>query len=153
MSHLEALEKQLYNLDEQLRELLPTPPVGTLVQWFQRGTIAAENARAAIVTAVEEPGRVKLTILPPAGMPIHKQGVFHASHPIHQQKGNSSTVNNGAWDYRPDDRQNRNSSHWNMHRDKLTQRKETVEKEIASHLESVERKKQLAEREEMVDAR
>lgn len=126
MTHLESLEQQLRDIDEQLLQLLPTPMVGTIVQWFLRGVVSPEAAKAAIVCAVEEPGRVKLTIFPPNGMLIHKQGVLHASHPMHQQSGNASTVNNGSWDYKPDDKPSKNSSHWKPHHDQLSRRRSNV---------------------------
>lgn len=91
---------------EQLDEIkalkanaMPTPPVSSTVQWFERND--DDRCYAAIVTYQEGPGKVKLCILKPNSHPIHKEGVLHRSHPAHENPHNTCTMRNGAWDYRP----------------------------------------------------
>lgn len=78
-------------------ERLPTPQIGTTIWWFDRNN--QDNPRAALVTAIEGPGKIKVTIFGPAAMPIHKAGVLHVLSPIHNNGSNSSTVHNGSWNY------------------------------------------------------
>lgn len=88
---------------EEMKSLLPTPPIGTTVIWYGRGLVEDENQQAAVVTKIEGIATLTLTIFPPNGIPIHKKGVRFVTHPQHLQKNNPSTVQNGAWDY-PDHR-------------------------------------------------
>lgn len=53
----------------------------------------------AIVTAIEDIGKIKLTVFPPNGMPQHKQGVLHKTHPAHKQRNNPQSVRSGMWDF------------------------------------------------------
>jgi len=102
-----------YTTHEGIEEvLLPTPPVGASVQWFARND---DNAvHAAIVTAVESPGRVKLDVFPPGREMIRHQGVWHRSSPTHDRPNNPVTERSGAWDYLPF--QNIPQHHYEMHR-------------------------------------
>jgi hypothetical protein len=146
MPNTEHLEKQLYDLDEQMTRPLPTPVVGTNVQWFARGAVSPETAQAALVVGVEGPGRLKLTVFPPNGMPVHKQGVLHVSHSQHETRGNAATVHNGAWDYLPNWKLNKSSPDYNLHLDHLNRRKETVKREIDAVVNSAAGKKDLADK-------
>lgn len=94
---LSQMQKQIDELDEQIANPTPTPPLGTTVKWLKRAN--REDAYAAIVTKVEAAGKVTVTIFPPFGMPTHTKGCLHISNPIHLQRAHSVSVNSGAWDY------------------------------------------------------
>lgn len=89
------------NLMEKLKRdkesPLPTPPIGMAVQWFDRDK--DDMAYAAVVTAIQAPGKLELAIFKPRHHTVHKQGVMHRSAEIHQRKNNPTTVTNGSWDY------------------------------------------------------
>jgi hypothetical protein len=63
------------------KDLLPTPPVGWPVVYFEPGDSKMEQPIAATVTAVEGPGRLKLAVQKPMKMIEHKVGVFHVTQP------------------------------------------------------------------------
>jgi len=78
-------------------KLMPTPPIGERIVFFERGDKSA--SRAAIVTNIEECGKIKLIMFAPNGVPAHRMGVLHASHPQHEVPGNPVTFRTGSWDY------------------------------------------------------
>lgn len=78
---------------------LPTPPIGTPVQWFEKNQ--EDMVAAAVVTRIHSPGKLELKISKPRHHSIHKQGVLHRSDPIHEQRANPATIAAGAWDYLP----------------------------------------------------
>ena len=76
---------------------LPTPKIGDSVLWYRDGDLNTAPC-AAIVTAVEMPGRVKLTVFPANKYPEFYVGVrwardqgIPASSPIRR--------GHGGWDY------------------------------------------------------
>lgn len=77
--------------------LLPTAPVSSLVQWYERGEQAVPYA--AIVVAIEAPGRVGLTIFKPNAPPMYRSGVRYISDQIHADKANPTTDRCGSWGY------------------------------------------------------
>jgi hypothetical protein len=92
-------EALLAAVEAEIASPMPTPPVGTMVIWYDRADTRPGGERAAVVTKIEEPGKLTLTIFPPNSMPIHKQGCLHISNPIHERKSNAVSRNSGAWDY------------------------------------------------------
>ncbi len=83
--------------------LLPTPPVGAMVQWFNRGK--EDACYAGIVTRQEGAGRVELVIFPPKNLftvvAHYKIGVLHRSHPSNAIVNSPQKDRNGYWDYLP----------------------------------------------------
>jgi hypothetical protein len=77
--------------------LLPTPPIGEPIVWYDRGN--KENPKAAQVTGIEDCGKLKIVVHSPQQPASHKAGVLHCSHPIHEQPNNPQTVRCGSWDY------------------------------------------------------
>lgn len=116
---------------------LPTPPEGCTVQWFENNR--NDKPRAAIVIHRIEPGRVRLKVWLPDGTELYKDGVWHRSHPLHQNPANRQTGDNGAWDYLPNRNQPKGDKVYAKHQDEL--RKSLRE----DQQRQLERKQQLAE--------
>ena len=112
----------------RLKHPMPTPPIGTMVVWYDRAHYTPENQKAAIVTAVEGPGRVGLTIFGPRAHPIHKIGVLHHTHEAHQNRNNVMSQQNGSWSYpdgvKPD------KSHLDLHLDQIQAKIARLEADI-----------------------
>jgi hypothetical protein len=86
-------------LEEEKRNKLPTPPVGTPVQWYQGGD--RRMVFAGQVLAVEVPGRVTIRIAAPGKFAEDKKGVYHVSYRMHKVPGHQNTQKCGSWDYLP----------------------------------------------------
>ena len=102
-------------LNEQQRNLQPTPPVGKPVNWYPAGN--KEDPVPGRITAIEGPGRVKLVVFPKNAFPAHKQAVYHVSAKIHDKPGNPTTKNWGSWDYVEED--DFKDAHYETHRKEL----------------------------------
>ena len=123
-----ATQDLIDQLREELKNVLPTPPIGTMVIWYRKAVFDKDNAIAAIVTKVEDCGKISLTAFPPAGMPnATVRGCLHKSHKIHQKRSNHISQNGGAWDY--PEGVNPPKAHFNRHKDNLNQRIATLELE------------------------
>ena len=134
--------EQIAKIDEELANPLPTPPVASMVVWYPRADIDPENQIAGIVTKVEGPGKLTLTVFRPQGMAdATRRGCLHIEHSIHENRHNAVSQNSGAWEYPdwveiPD-------SHYDLHRDQLMKKKESVQKQIAE-AEEVSKKQETA---------
>lgn len=126
---LDPIYKAIYDVEEEMKSPHPTPPVGTSVLWYDRADTREGSERAAVVTKVEGPGRVTLTIFPPNSMTIHKQGCLYIKDPIHEQRHNSVSRNSGAWDYLPQTKIP--SEHYGIHLERLSRKKESLELQVA----------------------
>lgn len=91
------MSSEVWNqLAEQRQRLQPTPKVSDGVIYHAYGD--KRNAAPAIVSEVEGPGRIKVTVFPFNGMLQHKGGCHHVTHWIHD-KPNETTKMNGAWSF------------------------------------------------------
>lgn len=99
MTDLEPIRLQIASTERELASPFPTPPVGTVVIWYERGIKDAANQRAAIVTRQDGPGKLVLTVFGANAMAQHKTGSLHVSNPVHAMLHNSMSKNNGGWDY------------------------------------------------------
>lgn len=111
-------------LEAERANLQPTPPIGTVVQWYKGGD--KREVRAAQVTAIEGPGRVVVVINEPSAFPKTLKGVFHESHRIHERNNNQTTVRCGSWGYIPGTKPE--DSHYNVHREELEKRLNNLRK-------------------------
>lgn len=106
-----------------------TPPVGTGLQWFDRGD---SEPRAAIVTAIERPGVVTLTVFNPNSGPAFKKGVQWAkSAHVKANPHDQAVFRNGTWDYAPEDKPPR--SHEQFHARDIERREEALHKQKAEY--------------------
>ncbi len=97
---LQPYRQQLEMLKETQKNPYPTPPIGTPVVWYNHGRKDdPESECAAIVTKVQDAGKVCVVVLKPNAMPLHKGGVLYVENQVHQQKHNPQTHTNGCWDY------------------------------------------------------
>lgn len=104
---------------------LYTPPVSTHVQWFDRGEGAP---RAAIVTEIERPGVVKLTVFNPTSGPSFKRGVqWKRSKHVQDHPNDQGKVHNGTWDYPPEEKPPK--AHEQFHIAELEKREEAAQKQ------------------------
>ena len=97
---------------------LPTPPIGATVQWCFQGD--QRNIRAAIVTGIEDPGRLKLGIFSQGQMVQYKTGVYYITHANHKQSNHPTTKANGSWQYLPG--QSIPKSHYEFHDTEMAKR-------------------------------
>jgi hypothetical protein len=126
-----TVREQLEKIKQQKASPLPTPPVGTMVVWHDRNE--DDRNYAAVVTFVEGVGRVKLAIFKPNAHVIHKEGVLHRTHEVHENKHSTVTMRNGAWDYVPG--QTVPKSHRDLHLRDLEKREAALiqsEKELTA---------------------
>jgi hypothetical protein len=136
---ISATEKRINELELEMKHPLPTPPVGTPVVWYDRAQVSEEAQRAAIVTRVEGPGKVTLTIFPPNGMPLYnKKGTLHVSHEIHDRRGNAVSKNSGSWDYTS--RTSRPKSHNELHIAEIQKKIDSLEAQLDDVREMVSQK-------------
>jgi hypothetical protein len=128
MIDVTQITQQIERVESELKSPYPTPPIGTLVVWYDKGDISSDNQRAAIVTQVEGPGKISVTVFPPRAMPAHKKGVTHVTDPMHEKRHNSVTVMSGAWDY--PDHVAAPKSHLSFHIASLEKKKEILETQL-----------------------
>jgi hypothetical protein len=86
--------------EQEPRKLLPTPPVGTPVQWFKCGD--SRFPCAAVVTQVNPsaPGHLELSICIGSGW-LRQPDVTWAGDPKWSDAGSAQVRNNGTWDKLP----------------------------------------------------
>jgi len=116
------------NIEKDRANPQPTPPIGERVQWYKEGD--TRDPRAAIVTGIEESGRLKLVTFAPNAFPEHKMGVYHVSNKVHAIHNNMTTKRCGSWDYLPGTRVP--SAHYDLFN-------ETIQKRV-NNLENQEQK-------------
>jgi hypothetical protein len=78
------------------------PPVGTIVQWFPHADVTVESSgiAAGMITSVDGPGIISLTLYKRNSAPIYLQGVRHVTDPFHENR-RESTQKSGGWDFVP----------------------------------------------------
>lgn len=136
---LKPIQDHIKQIDAQMLAPLPTPPIGTPIVWFRKAN--PEARIAAIVTGIEDSGKLKLVAFPPFGMPEHKQGVSHVSDKIHERKGNPASEQNGSWDYAEGKPA---KAHFDHHLEKLAKRKAQLQADLDAAKIIAEREKQAA---------
>lgn len=77
--------------------LLPTPIVGMPVLWYERGD-RSNGGKAAIVTAVEMPGRVSVTVFAQQSEPRYYKGVMPVDVAAKTPHA-ANTVRCGGWEF------------------------------------------------------
>lgn len=90
---------QIDALKKRLENLVPTPPIGTNIQWFRAGHIAEDNIVPGIVTKHVRPGVVSVTVFPRRSNPQFYDNVMYVRDEQARAKGNPNTAKNGLWDY------------------------------------------------------
>lgn len=96
------MAKQQLAIYEQSGEtLLPTPPIGTIVVWYERNQVRDEFARVGVVMKRESPGQVTLKVFQQGNDRI-VSGVQYIEHPAHKNRRHDA-VNSGCWTYGEDD--------------------------------------------------
>lgn len=114
MSTVEAIDVELAKIKEAEKQPIPTPHIGCMVNWYPYGNVDPSNIQAAVVTKIENFGKVCLTIFPPNGPPQYKSGVIWVKHPdIAGALRRQVRINSGTWDY--DDGTKPRRSHDDVH--------------------------------------
>ncbi len=91
------MSSEVWNrLAEERTRLQPTPKISDPVIYYTRGD--KNFPVPAVCSAVEGPGRIKITLFPFQGMMQHRAGCHHVTHWVHDRP-NETTKNNGAWDF------------------------------------------------------
>jgi hypothetical protein len=126
---LQPLRDAIRDAEEGLKAPQPTPPVGTVLVWYDRAEKDPDAQAAAIVTQVEGVGKLKLVVFKPDHYPKHYKGVLHVDHANHQQKHNEMTLRNGAWDY--PDHVRITKGHYGLHVAMLEKKLATARRQLA----------------------
>lgn len=96
----QPIREQIAATDADIKNPLPTPPVGTTVVWYDRASNEPGAEIAAIVTRIEGPGKISVTTFRPQGMPeFTRRGVLYMTHPQHENRHNTVSRNSGSWAY------------------------------------------------------
>lgn len=132
---------QMSALRKEEEIVLPTPPVGAVVQWFERGE---DPPKAAQVVAVEGPGKVALQINQLRSAPTWATGVLHATHPLHSIQGNATTFRNGKWDYLP--HTTTPKAHYVLHQESIDRRRAALLKSKEEHDQAEQLRKEQKEK-------
>ncbi len=128
-SHLQPYRLQLEGYKETAKNPLPTPPVGSSVAWYSNGKKDdPEREHAAIVTKIQDSGKISLIVFRPNAMPIHKTGVYFHEHQSHAKPSNAETMTNGCWDYPKFSKVPK--EHYDYHLKQLSARMEAVQQQI-----------------------
>lgn len=134
---------QLEELKESQKNPYPTPPIGTPIVWYNAGRRDdPESEAAAIVTKVQDAGKICVVVFKPNAMPVHKGGVYFAEHPVHLQRSNPQTVNNGCWDYPKHAKIPK--EHYEFHLAQLNSRIEATNQQIQTLSQAVEKPREPA---------
>lgn len=112
----------LQSIKKQKDNPLPTPPIGASINWFEQNKEGL--CYAAIVTGIQGPGKLEITVFKPRHFPIHKQGVLHRSHPAHEGRSNPATIASGSWDYLPLEKAHK--AHFQLHLEHLEKREDAI---------------------------
>lgn len=135
MSSLEAINAELLRIDEQEKKPIPTPHIGCVVLWFPHGEESAGNAQAAIVTKIENFGKVCLTIFTPNSPPQYKTGVHWVKHPdIADALRRQARLNNGTWDFEDGSKPRR--QHDDVHLNFLKKKKLDMQRQRESFVQA-----------------
>ncbi len=131
-------------LAEERQRLQPTPPISEPLIWYQNGD--KRFPVPAKCSAIEGPGRIKITAFPHGAMLMHRSGCHHVSHPTHD-KPNETTRNCGSWDYP----RSIPKEDYKFHEDELA-KKENMLLEAEEKAKAAEElyKKKAAERDEII---
>ena len=121
MIDLTPLKKAIAEVEAEMKEPIPTPPVGTALVWYRQARQDG-GQNAAICTGIDGPGKIKLSVFPPNGMKENKQGVLNCKDPIHEKLTNRVSKENGAWDY--PDGTGPSKGHYKVHIDRLQHKKD-----------------------------
>jgi len=92
------MDKVLENLQSEKDNLIPTPPIGRIVLWYERGYVSPDHAQPAVVTAVEGPGRISVCLL------AKSRGAIKTGVKFHKLEGATdsrvqTTYRFGCWNY------------------------------------------------------
>ena len=125
----DQIKKRIEELKQMEANPLPTPPVGTVVVWFNAArrdpNRPYEDAVASVVTKIDGPGKVTLLAFAPFGVPSHKRSSHHVDHPIHKQRANSVSIESGSWDYPQGQRIPK--EHYVIHLDEIARQRSEAE--------------------------
>lgn len=130
-------------LEEQLKSLVPTPPVCWPVQFYLGGN--TNDPRCGQVVAVEAPGQISISVTVPNGMPMTHSGALHVTHPKEQrkQKNGRNQTDPGSWDYPPG--ATIPKCHFDAHREHLKRRIQLLKDEQQRWEDAQEARRQRAE--------
>lgn len=102
---------------DEFEGMIPTPRVGDAVLWYPKGRVDAENAIAAIVTRVEEVGKIAVTVFRPNAMPLYRMGVHFIGHPIAANSRAGAIANSGLWGFQDGDEPQ--PRHYRLHQETI----------------------------------
>lgn len=123
-------QELIVEIERQMKNPVPTPPVGMPVQWFDADN--RQDPRAARVTRVEGPGRIAVMIDRPVGTAFPKGNVKHITDPVVKKDNrHPEVVKNGTWDFVPGMFSRIPSQFFELHIEHLEKQKRAHEAAIA----------------------
>jgi len=128
---LAPMQDMLANVEKEMKNPIPTPPVGTTIVWYAKALVEDDSKIAALVTKVEGPGKITVTAFRPQGMADPtRRGCLHVSDPIHEKRHNSVSMNSGAWDYVAFTKIPK--EHYQLHLDALAKKRDSLIEKLAT---------------------
>lgn len=114
------------------KDLTPTPPIGTIVQWYRANERREEMMLPAVVIRQVGIGRVDLKVMK-MGDDEHKRNVHHISDPVHEvTRFNVTSRDNGSWKYI--DESKIPEDHYDYHKAELKKRNDVKTSESRGKL-------------------
>lgn len=142
---------KLESLKAQKESLLPTPPIGTPVQWFARGDMTGTQPIAGVVTKHVRPGVLGLVTFPFRSQPVHCDNVLWCKHPQGQRKHDKNVQRNGTWDYVSKNPPAK--SHYSLHEQQIEDQIKQLESQMKSAIDQyLDRQRMKEELEQQASA-
>ena len=118
----EALEQ----LEQESKDLIPTPRIGEIVLWYEHGQVKSDNGRPAIVEHIEDFGRVQLTLLGSL-RGAKKTGVKYMTMDGASNSRLDVTYRMGCWGFRDGETPTKSTDRaFQKHLESLSRRKEAI---------------------------
>ena len=138
---LKLLADKVKSLLKERENPIPTPRIGELVLFYERGdytkTKPEQNAQCAIVTRIDDVGRVSLQVFPAGAQRVkHKVNVVFAPLITEEMKKTQPVYNNGAWGFRYGDKPS--TRHDQRHLQDITDRVARCKSEFDSRIRALE---------------
>jgi hypothetical protein len=134
----------LDNLAAEKENLIPTPPVGRIVIWYEHGIVGKEKGHPAVVISQEGAGRVSISLLARSRGTV-KTGVKYRSMDDAQNPANQATYRFGCWDYVQGESPTKTThADYQTHLESISARQESYKNRIAAEANRPANKPQAA---------
>jgi hypothetical protein len=112
------------NIQAQRQSLYPTPPIGTIVIWYEKGVLGEGRGEPAVVRKADGPGRLSLALLCRSRGAV-KANVQFKEMPNATNANSRGTHDHGCWGYVEGTAPaNEDHAHYRLHSEHLAKREE-----------------------------